>query len=148
MLKMLRVFARESEGDGPFYLRWIGAAQSVHGAIFTYVESLVVLSAFQLAALHSGSLAVWLAFLIAYGAQLLLTTTYVRAGLGFAITKSSLRGAWREAAFWVGGVAGLLFNIWFVGALGDVLAQLIGAGLASLSGLEPPPMGGNSSAAT
>lgn len=133
MLRGLRFVLRESDADGTFFLDWIVRTQSVHSAVFTYIESLIVLGALQLAATASGSVLVWGVFLVAYGAQLLLTTVYARAFVGSLVSRSQLGGRWREVAFWVAGLVALAFNVWFVAALGDVLAQVIAAGLSSIA---------------
>lgn len=133
----IRHLLREQDESPEFYREWASNAQSFHGAVFDYIQSVVVLGALQFAVAQQDALwAIWILYAFAYLALLLLTVTYFRAGLLLILTRTDLKGRWREASLWIAGGLGLAFNIWLVGALKQVVQQIITAGL---SGNVPAP---------
>lgn len=130
MLKVFRAF-KEQDADSEFFKQWVGNTQSAHGIVFGYVESLIVLAALQFAAFATSSWLVWCLYLVGYGAQIVLTSVYFRAALMLLVNRTKVAGWPRTLALWVSGLGALALNTWMVGALSQVLADIIAAGLAS-----------------
>ncbi|CAB4326882.1 MULTISPECIES: hypothetical protein [unclassified Brucella] len=128
---MLRRIFREPDQSDEFYQEWAGNAQKLHSAVFDYIQSVVVLGALQFAVTREGtSWTIWAVYLAAYGVMLLATGVYFRAGVLLILRKLSLKGRWREVSLWISGLAGVAFNVWLVRALGELVQQIIAAGLS------------------
>ncbi|ODT75597.1 MAG: hypothetical protein ABS76_33845 [Pelagibacterium sp. SCN 64-44] len=130
MLRFLRPF-KEADADADFYLRWIGNAQAMHGAVFGYIEALIVLAALQFAAQQFGGAVIWSIYVVAWFAHLLLTTVYVRVMAAFAASRFPVQGTARNALFWMLGGISLMASVWLVGAYSVVIDAVIVAGLGS-----------------
>jgi len=139
MLGLLRAF-KETDADDEFFRRWAGAAQSLHGTIFGFIESLIVLAALQLAAFATASWLVWGLYFAGYGALVVVSSICLRVAFMLLVNRTRMRGWPRNAALWACGLGAVAINTWLVGALSDVLAEIGRAGLANLS-LPNPPAG-------
>jgi hypothetical protein len=127
----IRHLLRERDESREFYRQWASNAQGFHGAVFDYIQSVVILGALRFAVTQQeASWPIWVLYAAAYLALLLLTTVYFRTGLLLILKGTPLKGTWREASLWIAGALVLVFNIWLVGALGQVVEQIIAAGLS------------------
>jgi hypothetical protein len=129
MRRVFRAF-KESDADSAFFKQWVGNTQTVHGAVFGYVESLIVLAALQFSAEATSSWLVWALYFIGYAMQIILTSVYFRAALMMLVNKANLTGWPRHSALWVSGLGALALNTWLAGALGQALKELLAAGLS------------------
>lgn len=128
---MLRHLLRERDESRDYYRQWASNAQGFHGAVFNYIQSVVVLGALRFALTQQEApWIIWVLYAAGYLALLGLTTIYFRTGLLLVLKEVRLEGRWREASLWIAGVLGLVFNFWLVGALEQVVQQIIAAGLS------------------
>lgn len=126
------IFSRFKELDQPpgYYDEWVGRVQSVHGALFTYIEALIVLAALQFGAQQSGSWLLWGVLAVAFVFHLSLTGMYVRAGVMRLVHRLGLKGSWRQFALTVAYGLGFFINFGLLYVLDNLIDQMISAGLA------------------
>ncbi len=121
---------KEADAPASYFHEWTARAQTAHGAVFGYIESLIVLGALQFAVLKTSYWAVWVIYGIAFLAQVTLTSTYARVALLLALDRFELSEPWRHRALVAAWVIGVAVNIALMSLLDEILRQLIAAGLA------------------
>jgi len=124
MLSFFRLF-KDRDTSAQFNRTWIANIQSTHAAVFAYIEGLIVLSAIQAVFVINQSWVVGAVYLVAFSAQLLLTSIYVRATTLMALGKLNWSARSRSIMLWITGLAGIALNVWLLNALGHVVDELM-----------------------
>lgn len=124
---LFRMFRTLRDFDQPksFFEQWLGNTKAVHEFIFVTIESLIIMSALQLAWQKSGSPAVLVLYLLAYGGAFLFIGTYIRYGLHAAAEHFELPARFREAFLWFSGVTSFVVSISLPYFFGLIVTQII-----------------------
>jgi hypothetical protein len=130
MLRFLRPF-KETDADPSFYAGWVRQTQELHGALFGYIEALIVLAALRFAANEFGGEVIWGVYYVAWVGQMILTIVYVRAFLSLVASRLPATGRPRVIMFWALGGISTIFAIWLVGAYAELVDALLAAGLGA-----------------
>lgn len=124
---LFRLFRKLRDFDQPksFFEDWLGNVKEVHEFIFVTIESLIVMSALQLAWQKSGSLPVLILYLLAYSGAFLFIGSYIRYGLHAAADHFELPKRFREAFLWFSGTTSLVVSISLPYFFGLIVTQII-----------------------
>lgn len=124
---LFRAFRALRDFDQPksFFEQWLSNVKAAHEFIFVTIESLIIMSALQLAWQKSGSLAVLALYLLAYAGAFLFIATYIRYGLHAAAEHFELTPRLREPFLWFSGLASLVVSLSLPYFFGLIVSQII-----------------------